>query len=111
MASKQEVIMNIHYCLDTYDEHRLFGDGQIPDDADEPFVCSHVQLGSLGKVMHLSSYVQKLSKDIGLENLQVLLTTFLHLNHVPNAADIPIHDFEVCTAYIRSELHFCWVLI
>jgi len=95
MTFEREVITNIRYEVDAYDEQHLFGGESSSLDTDAS-VHSHIQLGSLEKIIHLSSYSKKLNKDIHLEDLQKLLTTFLHLNRVFDATDNVISDFEVC---------------
>jgi len=102
MAFEREVIMNIRYRVDAYDEQCLFDDESSGLNADESVVRSHVQLGSLEKIIHLGSYAKKLGNDICLQDLQKLLTTFLHLNHVFDVEDNAISDFKVC------DLRICW---
>jgi len=91
--------MSIRYCLDAYDEYSMFGD--IPNfdpHTDESLAHPHVRLGSLDKTIHFSSYAKKLSKDIGLHDLQEVLTTFLRLNRIINATNDTISNFEVWMA-------------
>jgi len=94
--------MNIRYRVDAYDEQCLFDNESPGPDTDEPTICSHIKLGSLDEIIHLGSYAKKLSKDICLQDLQKLLTTFLRLNHVFDAEDNVISDFKVC------DLQICW---
>lgn len=74
--------MNIRHRVDAYDEQCLFGNESSGPSTDAPVSRSHVRLGSLDNIIHLSSYAKKLSKDIHLEDLQSLLTTFFRLNRV-----------------------------
>ena len=88
--------MNTRYYLDVYDEYCLFNDGLSSGlNANEPFTHSHVWLGSLSKIMHFGLYAKKLSVDIGLHDLQALLTTFLRLNHVFDITNDVISNSEV----------------
>ena len=96
MEFEREVIMNTCYHLDAYDEYCLFNDSLSSGlNANKPFTHSHVRLGSLGKIMHFGSYAKKLSVDIGLHDLQALLTTFLRLNHVLDITNDVISNSEV----------------
>jgi hypothetical protein len=84
MAFEREVIMSIRYQVDAQDEQCLFGDKSSALDTDANIIHSHVRLGSLDGVIHLSSYAKKLEKDIHLQGLQDILIKFLHLNCVLN---------------------------
>ena len=112
MAFKREVIMNIRYRVDAYDEQHLFNDESFGLDANGSIIRSHVQLGSLNNIIHLSSYAKKLNKDIHLRDLRKLLTTFLRLNRIFDAKDNVISDFKVCMTclFINRALMFVQVV-
>ena len=107
MAFEREVIMNIRYRVDAYDEQCLFDDdANLSLNANTPVTHSHVRLGSLDNTIHLSSYAKKLSIDIRLQGLQALLVTFLHLNHVIDIEENVISGFKVCDLHLyRQNTH------
>ena len=100
MVFEQEVITSIRYRVDAYDEQCSFDQGS--DVNTDTSVLSHVRLGSLDNIMHLSSYAKKLNKDISLCDLPNLLTKFLLLSNVLNRKEIDISYFKVCLTC------FCW---
>lgn len=102
MAFEREVITNIRYRVDAYDEQCLFDEARASPNTNESIVRSHIRLGSLDKAIHLGSYSKKLVSDIHLQDLQALLTTFLRLNHVFNTKDDAISYFQVCATCV------CW---
>lgn len=77
--------MDIRHRVDAYDEQSLFENESSSPSTDAPVSRSHVRLGSLDNIIHLGSYAEKLSKDIRLEDLQNLLTTFFRLNRMFDA--------------------------
>ena len=99
MAFEREVIVNIRYRVDAYDDECLFDDVGSGPDADASVTRSNVRLGSLDKIIHLGSYAKKLSIDICLQDFQSLLAAFLRLNHVPEAEASAISSFEVRISY------------
>jgi len=103
MAFEREVIMNIRARVDAYDEQCLFENKRSGLGADVSISHSHVRLGSLDNIVHLGSYAKKLGKDIRLQDLQGLLTTFLRLNRVFSAGDSMVPGLEVGLSYIRQQ--------
>ena len=91
--------MNIRYRVDAYDDECSFDDVGPGPNTDASVTRSNVRLGSLDKIIHLSSYAKKLSIDIHLQDLQSLLATFLRLNRVPEAEGSAISSFEVRISY------------
>lgn len=101
--------MNIRYRVNAYDEQRLFNE-HLDLDTNAVARSSHVQLGSLDNIIHLSSYAVKLSKDIHLQDLQNLLTKFLRLNRVLGIGDsgvssLRVHVLPVCLLAKCSHSH------
>ena len=106
MAFEREVTMNIRYRVDAYDEQQLFEDESSGPSAEASVSRSHVRLGSLDNVIHLGSYAKKLSKDIRLQGLRKLLTTFLRLSRVFSAEDSAIPELKVCVMCVfRQSTH------
>lgn len=99
MAFEREVITSIRSRVDAYDERCLF------NDSNTSAVRPHIRLGSLDTAIHLESYAKKISIDIDLQDLQTLLTKFLHLNHALIAEDTDISGFQV------RDSHICWLSI
>jgi len=95
MAFEREVIMNVRYRVDAYDELCSFGDASSDVDANAIIIRSHIRLGSLDKIIHLSSYAKKLSVDVRLPDLQTLLVKFLRLNRVLDTESDDISSFKV----------------
>lgn len=95
MAFEREVIMNIRYRVNAYDEQSLFNENPGPD-TNTVAHCSHVRLGSLNKIIHLSSFAKKLSKDIELQDLRTLLAKFLRLNHILSVDNNEISGLQAC---------------
>lgn len=95
--------MNIRYRVNAYDEQRLFN-GNLDLDTDTVAHGSHVRLGSLDNIIHLSSYAIKLRKDIHLQDLQNLLTKFLRLNRVLGVGDSGVSGLRVCVLPARLLL-------
>ena len=91
--------MNICYQVDAYDDECSFDDVGPGPNTDASVTHLNVWLGSLNKIIHLGLYAKKLSIDICLQDLQSLLTAFLHLNHVPEAKGSAISSFEVHISY------------
>ena len=87
--------MNIRYQVDAYDDQCLFNDEDSGPNTNEPTIRSHIRLGSLDKIIHLGSYTKKLRKDIDLEDLQKLLTTFFRLNRLSDTGPNVLPDCEV----------------
>ncbi|KAF9784788.1 hypothetical protein BJ322DRAFT_1109498 [Thelephora terrestris] len=99
MAFEREVIMDIRYRVNAYDEQCLFYKNVEPD-INTVTHRSHVQLGSLDNIIHLSSYATKLRKDIHLQDLQKLLTEFLHLNRALNVKNSEIPGLQVVPCHV-----------
>ena len=104
MAFEREVIRNIRHRVDTYDEQCLFENESSGPSTNAVISRSHVRLGSLDNMIHLSSYAKKLSRDIGLRDLRNLLAMFFRLNRVFNSdlEDGTISELKVGTTFI------CW---
>ena len=97
MAVEREAIMGIRYQVDAYDEEHLFNNKASHNpDTGTPTTCSHVQLGSLKKVIHLGSYAKMLGEAI---NLQALLIPFLRLSHVIGVGVHTASGFKVWTSH------------
>ena len=111
MTFEREVVMSIRYRVDAYDEQCLFDDTDSSLSADVTITRSHIRLGSLDKIIHLSSYAKKLSTDIHLQNLQALLTAFFRLNHVIDTEESAISSFEVRTTYTHIGKVFTLVQV
>ena len=100
--------MNIRYRVDAYDEQRLFKNERSGPGADASVSHSHVWLGWLDNIVRLGLYAKKLSKDICLQDLQRLLTTFLHHNHVFNTRDVATAELKagvMCTCQKSAHVH------
>ncbi|KAF9789540.1 hypothetical protein BJ322DRAFT_1177836 [Thelephora terrestris] len=106
MAFEREVIMNIRYRVNAFDEQCLFN-GNLDEDTDAIAHRSHVQLGSLDSVIHLSSYAKKLGKDICLQDFQKILTTFLYLNRILNDKASEISGSRVVPCHVLRVTYDC----
>lgn len=95
--------MDVRYRVNAYDEQSLFNENSRPD-TDMVAHRSHVRLGSLNNIIHLSLYAQKLNKDIKLQDLQTLLKKFLHLNRI-----LSVDNREVSGLQVHGYLHVHWL--